>query len=363
MWYISFIFLSVLFFKFRLGPTSIFENKRQPFWLASLPFIILWTFFIGGQDNVGADYPTYLYFFNGHISDVFANKEWIFHDFIVMCNKMGFYGQSIFIIIALVNCIFLISFCKKFISLRNMALFIFLFITIPGMFNNQMNGLRQYIAVYMMSMCYLVFTEKKYLLSIFLLYIAMCIHNTAIIAAILFVAIDIFVYLYESKWNNKIILYALIALSVVICLTFDAIPVIQQYLKYIPFYNDSYWIYQEFVSNETENKLRKLVNVPFYLYCVYILDKINFSLKERKLYIAGILGFCIKISFLGVTFINRMGQYFELIMCIPIFFAIVHMKQTKNIMRYIWIAFFFFYYFLKVVIFPVGEYSYSSVFF
>mgnify|MGYP004464473979 FL=1 len=363
MWYIIFIVLTFLIYSFRPEAGAIRIKRNQLFWIASFPFIILWTLFIGGQDNVGADYPTYLYIFEGHMADGFATNEWIFSNFIIICNHLGFYGQSVFFIIAFITCIFLLTFCKKIISLEYMPLFLFLFITIPGTFNNQMNGIRQYIAVYIMSVCYLTYCEKKYLISAILLFIAMHIHNTALFAAVIYIAMNFFIKRYENKWDNKKILYIVIIASIVICFTFDAVPFIQEYLKYIPFYSDSYWLHQEFFSNNNANKLRKVIDAPFYFYCVYLLDKIKLEQHQRFLYIAGILAFCIKICFLGVIFINRMGQYFELLMCIPIFFAIIHMKRTHNDFKYLWIAFFFLYYFIKVVVFPVGEYSYSSVFF
>ena len=84
MWYIIFIVLTILIYSFRSEAGAIRIKRNQQFWITSFPFIILWTLFIGGQDNVGADYPTYMYIFEGHIADSFATNEWIFGNFIII---------------------------------------------------------------------------------------------------------------------------------------------------------------------------------------------------------------------------------------------------------------------------------------
>lgn len=100
------------------------------------------------------------------------------------------------------------------------------------------------------------------------------------------------------------------------------------------------------------------------LYAVYLFPKMNLSEFERRFFVIGICGYCLKTSLMSLSLIGRVGKYGEILMCIPIVFMLIYLSQTRSKLRSVLIYMYLLLpYVIKVLFFPIREYSYHSYFF
>jgi len=126
-----------------------------------LPIFLIWLSICGGQYDVGTDYWSYYGFFNGEDFYKFRDSgEYLFAWIISLCNSLGLYGQSLFYVFYGINFYFFYLILKR-IDLKYIFLFILLYITITGLFNNQLNALRQATAIYMGTYALILIVERK----------------------------------------------------------------------------------------------------------------------------------------------------------------------------------------------------------
>ena len=130
----------------------------------SLPVIFAWVLIIGSQYYVGTDYPTYLSLFKNIDSAKNEDTEFGFVYFVYLCNYLGFYGQDLFFIIAFFWILSLLQISRTITTSKYVFIFVFVFVTVSTVFNNQMNGVRQYVAVYFFTSSVLYMLNKKYVL-------------------------------------------------------------------------------------------------------------------------------------------------------------------------------------------------------
>lgn len=162
MVYLLFLFVSVAY----LSALNRYKPVRfgTLLWYG-LPVIVLWALLIGGQYGVGTDYFDYMERFrSGDMDYVRENRgEVLFSGFVTALLNIGIKGQGIFIALSLFWVILLLKIMHLYAGSKWLYLFLFVFIVFPGMFNNQMNGLRQYTAIYVLTLgvCFLV--GRRYL--------------------------------------------------------------------------------------------------------------------------------------------------------------------------------------------------------
>ena len=75
--------------------------------------------------------------------------------FVYLCNYLGFMGRICFY-----NCVFwilsLLQISRTITTSKYVFIFVFVFVTVSTVFNNQMNGVRQYVAVYFLHLLYCI---------------------------------------------------------------------------------------------------------------------------------------------------------------------------------------------------------------
>lgn len=333
--------------------------RTAPKRVFGLLYILIWSLFIGSQYNVGTDYESYMYIFNGNMLDFFDNQgEWVFTGAIKILNSMNLYGQIIFGIWAFITCGILIFLLFRVLNSNMLSIFFVVIITVPGLFNNQMNGIRQYIAVYVLTLSILYLLKSKWIYCALFVFIAFHIHASAIFTIPIIGAM----YFLRNTKSEKYLYICLIA-SVLICLLFNAVSALEKYLEYLPIFNKTHLLHAEFEKKDISNLIRKLIYVPMFAYFISLINKIKVTEIQRQFYILGILGFCTKIAFLNISLVSRMGQYFEILMCFPFALALMYARKHNSFVYMLILAFIVIFYFIKVVFFAVGEYAYDSVFF
>ena len=163
-------------------------NRYKPIRLGKLllygfPVIFSWGLLLGGQYNVGTDYSNYLEIFRsgnlGYIEEI--RGEFLFSGFISALYNIGIRGQGIYLVLSIVWVIFLFGIINRCVGSRWAYLFLFVFIVFPGMFNNQMNGIRQFSAIYILTTgtCFLL--DKQYPTAAILLACSIFVHKSAAI--------------------------------------------------------------------------------------------------------------------------------------------------------------------------------------
>ena len=321
-----------------------------------MPIILFWIFIAGGQYYVGTDYPSYLQIFNGQgLEQFYDYGEYGFWWITKICFENGIKGQALFFVYYTIGFIFIFLFIRKS-KIQYIWIFILLYITYTSLFNNQLNGLRQTISVYIGCVGALCVISKEYVRGLVLFLIAISFHLTSIIFLLFFL--------------NKIIVgltrkQLLVLLGVSLLCSFALSPnLLDEYVDILPIKYASLIENGEIEKNNPINIISKLLFFPIVLYAMLKMELMNLSNWERALFIWGILGFCIRTAFLGLSLVGRMGMGFLLFSIFPMYYLLVYLRKSndKNPF-YIIIAFLILYYFIKVVAFPIGEYDYHNFIF
>ena len=173
-------------------------------------FVLLWIFVIGGQYGVGTDYFSYLYFFSNGASAIeyYNNSGEIgFYWFLVSLFSIGITGQDVFFLFSLIWVLLFLLIISKITTSKYYHLFFFLLVCFNGIYHNQMNTLRQYTAMYLITYALVYFIyEKKYLKPLLFIIIAQLFHQYTFIA-LFFIIVGL--CLWKIIGNQKI-LFALI---------------------------------------------------------------------------------------------------------------------------------------------------------
>lgn len=327
-----------------------------------LSIVFFWVIIIGGQYGVGTDYLNYLFMFNnGNLLDRLGDKGEIgFVYFVKTLNYCGFYGQDIFYIIALFWVIALLYFGKNLVSYKYLFIFLFVYITFSSAFNNQMNGIRQYVAVYLFTLSVFFLVKKRFILCVIFWFLARSWHESAIILPFVMLLFCCF-----KNVVNKNLFYLFLLISIVFIFVFNESWIYSFILStglYEGYLDSSY--VQEI---SLINKLTKFAYIPIVIYSIYTSDKYCKNTIKRQFFAIGVYSYCFYLAGLSSSITNRFGMYFTILICIPVAFLLIGLFVEKSFKSYtiFWfiVVYLFLIYGLKVTFYAVGEYEYHSVIF
>lgn len=321
------------------------------------PILTVWLLISGGQYFVGSDYPTYLDAFNGVGLEVFERKnEYLFVWIIDIFNYIGISGQFFFYFFYGINFL-LLFFILKRIEYKFAYLFILLYFTVSTLYNNQLNVLRQSVAIYLCTYALILLLEKKKVKGYSLFIISIFIHSSSI-----FLMALSFFRKQVVKLTHKNMM-VLLALSIVCGLMLK----IEHLSLILPFLNDNLAWYISgglIEENSLIVRISKYIFVPVYFLSLYNYNKFNLNNFEMSMYKWGVLAYCFRIGFINLTIINRVSYIFMLLSIYPIFFYFIYLCKSKKYVLYLlFILALSMLYFFKVVLLPKGEYLYDSIYF
>lgn len=323
----------------------------------SLPVILIWVFIIGGQYYVGTDYPEYLTLFDGNNLWRMENSgEWFFVFFVKGLNYLGLHGQDLFFIVAAFEVFLLLFLGKELFTTKYLFIFFFVFIAYSSVFNNQMNGLRQYVATYLFSLSVLFLIKKRYMLCLFFLVFAAGWHVSAIILPIV-----LLLFFGLRNVYNKSFLYYILLFSVLFLFIFKE-DWLFSFMSLTGFY-DQYLTNGYVQEIGAMNKVTKFINLPIIVYSIYKSNKYELNIFSKNMYVVGVCAYCIYLSCLASTIMNRIGMYFTILTCIPVVYLLIYLYRKKSILFWFIVLYLFLIYSLKVTVFASGEYTYKSIFF
>lgn len=330
-------------------------SGRSLFFLL-LPIFSVWLFICGGQYDVGTDYGSYLTTFNGSNLDVYWGKgEYLFAGIISLFNTLGIYGQALFYIFYAINFLFLFLIIKR-LPVKQFFLFIILYITVTSLFNNQLNTLRQATAIYIGTYVAILIFEKKYWKGLLFILVAIFIHQSALVLFMFYV----FNFIVKKLSYKFLLMCLLIAVVLSLFLKTDSLEFALSWLS------DEYaWYFKGGMVEETGmlTKVTKYIFIP-----IYFLAWCHFRKKanERELlfFKLGWISFCLRISVMNLSVVNRLFDYFLILSIFPLLLYLSHLYERKRIFLFLSIVFFFsLFYCVKVTVFARSEYLYDSVYF
>ncbi len=319
-----------------------------------LHILVIWLIISGGQYYVGTDYPTYIHLFNGNGLDYYIGKgELLFYFVIRVCNELGLYGQVLYYIFYSINFIILYLILKR-INISYYYIFILLYIGYTNIFNNELNILRQAVAIHICTYACILYCEQKYFKSLLIMCAAIFMHVSTIIMLVIYFSSYIF---RMNTRNLKIILCISLASSFLLNLnTFSFLT------NYLP------PSYAAHLQNETNERsiatlITKYIYIPFIWQSLQILKEDSLSIFQKKVFYLGYIGFCIRIALIQLPIISRMADNFLILSIFPLYYYI---KLHKNKQRVICISLcliILLFYAIKTLFIPKAEYLYSSIYF
>ncbi len=359
MYYLLFLFINYLVF----NELENYKGGGKYFKIGCLAFFVLsWTLMIGSQLGVGSDYYSYLGTFRDgtNMYHFLRNKEYLFVYFVKFMWLLGIKGQGIFFVVALIQGLLFLKIMTEVFGSKKLYTALFVFICFSTVFNNQMNVLRQYIAIYMVTLSTIYFLKKKYIYWGLLFFSSIFFHKSAFFLLPLFGVLLFF----KDKIMNYKLQIALIVLGVILA-NVDFMEWMKQILIPLGY---KHFLYDGILHEISfKSKIVEFFFVPFFIYIVYkfgTLKKLKLSDLERNLFNIGVIGFIIKLATLSLNVLNRFNAYFEIFMIFPFVFFLTKAKGKKNneVKTLLWLAILGIYA-LKVTLFAVREYSYNSIFF
>jgi hypothetical protein len=323
------------------------------------PIFFLWILICGGQYDVGTDYFSYLEIFNGETSTIYRHGEYLFHYIVVFCNYIGLKGQSLFFVFYGIGFLFLFSVLKR-LEIRYIFIYIILYITMSNLFNNQLNILRQSMAIYIGTYGTILYLENKKIHSIIVVFFASLMHTSALIFLVIH-------FVFSFYTTQKTIYFLMLMLSFIIGFLFkiewvdlllnvDFLP--PHYLYHIQSGRIEYSLISRLLT--------KYIFIPFYLLSIIqCVGKNSLTKIETHLFFIGFLSFCLRLIMVNLLLLSRISDSFLLLSIFPIYF---YFRETLKKRYYaifsICILILFTMYFLKTIIFstPGKEYFYRSIY-
>lgn len=350
MIYIAYLLYSFFIFKFVDARSTLSYVVCAA--LVALPWIVI----IGGQYNVGADYFPYLYFFSSPTTGVRFEPVFTFTS--VFLYDVGVVGQFQFFFFAFVNALCFFIAVKK-LNITRVMLFFFLFVTVSTLFNNQMNGIRQCVATFIVFWAFVEFYDAKFT-ALLLIILAAGFHYSALVCLPFFFFKEI--VLFATKKPRLLLLLTLII--TVLPLGEVANRYIFAYLPDFIREETSYAVMYEgndYVNEQMglQFKLSKLLLLPVYYLSLDLLKRDYLTDKERLFFLFGILAYSLRCMLLMNNLVGRFSYYFWLPSVFPIYYYVGYLLDNKFQLKAVsCLVYSSAIYFVKVIA-GVNEYKYE----
>ncbi|HBV76726.1 MULTISPECIES: EpsG family protein [Vibrio] len=358
MIYLFFSVFSVSYFYFLESSYKLVG--KGSFFIFSLPFLFFYFLFPALQYGVGTDYFNYLEMYQRPSDVIYYDRklEFIFSYILRFVNEVDLGGQFIFvaysILFSLLFYIFLNNLNKNRIKVW---LFLFVFFICSGIYQNQMNGIRQYSAIYalMISIFYVVTDKKLKAGGYFILGQLM---HSSFILNISFLLIKFIKVTPKRCVFAFIISFVFFGFFVSFFVPYVLGAVLPQYLHYLDSELMKGWSVLSLIP--------KLYYFPFIVIFLFIYSKeykkghvdtiiLKFSFLACCLY------WCF-LSYSSVGMMTRVGSYWVVFNCFPIYYVLNSILSVNKIyVFFISLLYLIFPFVLKVIFFPSNEYVYNSI--
>ncbi len=358
-----FVFLYTTFY-FYLVERANYKNGLG---LYLIPFC-LYAFVAGSQYAVGTDYFSYVYIFDNPIENerYFNKGEYIFFYLVEALNWLGFESQSLFYTVSIIQSFFVFYIAKKMKDNDSRFLLVvwfFCFFCITNIYQNQLNGIRQYVAVVCLPIALFYLSNKKVFKSFLFFVFAVFFHSSSIVFLLVLPVVLL------SNVNR---LYSLFA--------FIVTPVFYLYIPsfiegLLGWFGSAYLHYLDSdlaASKGIMSVVTKLYYAPLYFIIAYFYTKRRFDCVFTKqnfrfFNVGMIIFFATYWSFLSTLelgILNRIFNYFVFFGIFPCYYVLAGaLKEQRMYLFWFVVLYLALPYVAKITFLARAEFLYKSYIF
>jgi len=349
----TYLLIGIISFIYYNVSNRVYDNRSVFF---SLLFF-LWILVLGFQYNVGTDYHSYRFLYNTDKLEIYRRKGEFGFYYLIKMLRVFKNPQIIFIAISSIQTILTFHIFEKYrlLGFKQLHLMVFCYFAVSGIFMNQLNGLRIFIAMLIFNLSFFSLFEKKYLKLILQIFIAGLFHRSIYFISLFY----FFVPFFKKKWSLTIYAFCiLIPLFVIPLSNF----VRDTLLLFVPgvyrHYIGSYYA----VSQDTMTLITKLIYLPLYLLSLVYLKKQKYNSNQWFLIKIGYFSSSLYAFTAPIRALGRVVNYFDFFKIIPIYILLCSIHKKKNIYLFFLIFMYLMIPFLaKITILASGEYKYDSI--
>lgn len=307
------------------------------YWAYLILPILLYSFFWGLRDGVGADFIPYKnMFLNPH--GAFAQKCEIGYQWInQVLAKMGFAYWSIFFVTSALTIIAIYYLARKDNKIFAIAL-VFFFFTTSYVFSAQ-NGLRQHMAInfIIIGLAIAPYTIKKFIPLSLLITASILVHKSAIVPW----ALILILYFCKKLIFNKYLLIGAVLMSYAIgTLVYEYVF---QYFEVVFIALDYEGYYDNFINFNMDTTLSSGFGIllKYILYIIVIWNQDLFIKKDKEkntiylAYMLFIIGIICEPIFAGHMILRRMILYFLIMKFVMFAYTATALWERKTISHYL----------------------------
>jgi hypothetical protein len=316
------------------------ENKLLNFIICFFPALVLFILVLALQENVGTDYNSYLTLSNDifRSESIRKNGEFLFY-YLLQLVKFLENPQLIFLFTAIIQMVFLMLICYEIKKMGSkLYLFFFLYFFLSMLFFNQFNGIRQFIAIYIIIYALLKLKNDKRLIYITLLIFASMFHLSA-----LFFLIFVFLHpLLKKEYNTKGISIVLIAFFIISFIDLNTIyNSIFEHISWYSNYIDSQYLDRMSILGI----LTKIPKLLIVIFAIIFIKKYKYKYNNYLLNLAIVACIFMFLSFTaGVVW--RFYNYLDLFIVFPVLY---YLEQNKGKFKYFIMAVLIFMLIIKIL--------------
>lgn len=333
-------------------------EKYKASLIAMFPAFVLYFLVAGLQYDVGTDYFSYINIFeDASRHQFYINRgEYLFAYLNIFLNWLKLPAQSIFLSISFIQSVFVFVYFKK-IKKKGffLTLFFVAFICVTNIYNNQLNGLRQYVVIAALPLLTILVYEKKFTLLFILFGMVSLFHNTA-----WFLLFLLPIYFLYKKFNRS--LFYLFLLTVVFYLLLGKV-LNEIVASFMPSY--AHYLRGDYAEKHTIGLfITKIYYLPLVFYFYLIYDKSSSELGDyfHFMVFAFTLTFWFFLLALSLGIATRFYYYVVFFMLFPMYY-LLHYNYVKGrlvsfvvVLSYIALP-----YIAKVTFLAKNEFLYNSI--
>nr|WP_228490417.1 EpsG family protein [Vibrio parahaemolyticus] len=329
-------------------------------WYLYIPLLLITVIPSSLQYGTGTDYFSYIIIYNTELNlESYIKKgEILFPYLIYFLKSMNLEAQSLFFCVSLFNGL-LFSLLIKDLNKKGYSswIFFFVFMTCTGVYHNQMNGLRQYMAVYALPLVAIFLSEKRRIKSILYVLYGFFSHFSFILPlAGLFIL--------SLRFFRKVNYFYLFVISLFVYKLL--IPFLAINFVGIVFPAYKYYLLAERIEEANIISIvTKLYYLPLILYFYYLLGKGLVVLNnnaEKFIILIFSSTYWFFLASQEISILGRAAQYFYLFYSFPIYYVISYFYNKNKPVTFVLSVFYIFLpYVLKVTILAKNEYLYHWI--